>query len=141
MWCGGYNKSQSGGPVVEQATHFCDILRYLCGEVNTESISALAIPANDSDQDPGYLSRMNPDLREDKNAKELRVPRMTAAHWKFDSGGIGNLTHAVALHGGRYETAINIWADGLRMELVDPYFPDCTLRVRQGTHMMTKLLM
>ena len=129
-----WNKSKSGGPVVEQATHFCDIMRYLGGEVNTQSISALAIPASDSELDPGFLSRMNPDLKENRTAKEWRVPRMTTAHWKFDNGAVGNLTHVVALHGGNYETAIDIWADGLRMELVDPYFPECKLRVRRGIY-------
>ncbi len=130
--CIWWNKNKSGGPVVEQATHFCDILRYLCGEVNAKSISALAIPASDNKKDPGYLSRMNPDLKEDSLDRDSRVPRMSVAQWKFDNGAIGNLTHVVSLHGGRYETAIDVWADGLRLELIDPYFPECVLKVRRG---------
>ena len=127
-----WNKAKSGGPVVEQATHFCDILRYLCGEVDTRTISALAIPASDDDFDPGYLSKMNPDLKENSTSREFRVPRMTVAHWKFSSGAVGSLTHVVALHGDRYDTAIDVWTDGLRLELVDPYFPECQLKVRLG---------
>jgi len=47
---------------------------------------------------------------------------------------VGTLTHGVALHGKKYETSIDVWGDGLRMALEDPYFPECKLRIRQGQH-------
>ena len=36
-----WNASQSGGPVVEQATHFCDIARYLAGDIDESTIHTL----------------------------------------------------------------------------------------------------
>ncbi len=35
-----WNRSLSGGPIVEEATHFCDLARYLCGDVVPETIQA-----------------------------------------------------------------------------------------------------
>ena len=127
-----WDKTKSGGPVVEQATHFCDLMRYIGGEVRSDTISALAIPASDISGEPGWLSEMNPDLKEDKLEKEHRVPRLTTAHWLFCSGAVGNLTHVVSLHGVKYEASIEVWADGLRMLLDEPYRPECKLRVRIG---------
>lgn len=127
-----WNKAKSGGPVVEQATHFCDLMRYLVGEVYAESISALAVPANDEKSKPGFLSQVKPVNNEANLDCECRIPRLTAAHWLFTNGAVGNLTHAVALHGPKYEAAIEVWADGLRIALEEPYFPECKLRVRIG---------
>ena len=123
---------KSGGPIVEQATHFCDLLRYLGGEVVPASISALAIPASDEMSSPGYLSHVPAIVKEDQLPKDHRVPRLTSAHWFYSSGAVGSLTHGVTLQGRKYETAIEVWADGLRLALQDPYFPECKLRVRMG---------
>ena len=38
-----WDTSLSGGPIVEQATHSIDIMRYFGGEISEESITALAI--------------------------------------------------------------------------------------------------
>ncbi len=127
-----WDKTKSGGPIVEQATHFCDLMRYIVGDVRLETISALALPASDDRNDPGYLSVIKPVNKEDSLEKEHRVPRITTAHWLFSNGAVGNLTHVIALHGVKYETAIEIWADGLRISLEEPYFPECRLRVRRG---------
>ncbi len=129
-----WDKMKSGGPIVEQATHFCDLMRYIGGEVRLETISALAIPASDDKNQPGYLSKIKPMNNESTLDKNHRVPRLTSAHWLFFSGAVGNLTHLVSLHGVTYETAIEVWADGLRMALEEPYFPKCKLRVRIGKH-------
>ena len=127
-----WNKMKSGGPIVEQATHFCDLMRYFGGEVKTKSISALAIPASDERNEPGYLSAIKHINKEDCLDKIKRVPRLTTAHWFFYTGAVGNLTHAISLHGRKYEATIEVWADGLRMSLEEPYFPECKLRVRRG---------
>ena len=129
-----WDKTKSGGPIVEQATHFCDLMRYIGGEVKLETISALAVPASNNKDDPGYLSAVKIVNKEDTLEKERRIPRMTTAHWLFCSGAVGNLTHAVSLHGPKYEAAIEVWADGLRMALEEPYFPECKLRVRIGKY-------
>ena len=127
-----WDKMKSGGPIVEQATHFCDLMRHIGGEVRSDTISAVAVPASDDAKKPGYLSKINPALQEDKLDASHRVPRLTAAHWLFCTGAVGNLSHVVFLHGVKYEAAIEVWADGLRMALEEPYRPDCKLRVRKG---------
>ena len=127
-----WDVSKSGGPVVEQGTHFCDLVRYLGGEVEPASISALAVPASDDLSSPGYLSRVPAIVKEDQLPSDRRVPRLTSAHWLYSSGAVGSLIHGVLLQGRRYETAIEVWADGLRLALQDPYFPECSLRVRIG---------
>lgn len=40
--------------------------------------------------------------------------------------------HAVALHGKRYESHIDVLMDGLRMTLYEPYHPECKLLVRDA---------
>ena len=127
-----WDKTKSGGPIVEQATHFCDLMRYIVGEVRSDTISALAIPASNDRSEPGYLTKVKSINKEDSLEKLSRVPRLTTAHWLFSNGAVGNLTHAVCLHGPKYETAIEVWGDGLRMSLEEPYFPECKLKVRIG---------
>ena len=58
---------------------------------------------------------------------------------RFQGGGVGTLTHGVTLQGQKYETAIEVWADGLRMSLEEPYFPECRLRVRLGEQLASRL--
>ena len=41
-----WDKAKSGGPIVEQATHFVDLMRYICGEIKEETIQAVAIGPN-----------------------------------------------------------------------------------------------
>ena len=127
-----WDKMKSGGPIVEQATHFCDLMRYIGGEVKPETISALAIPASDDESKPGCLKALQAINKEDSLPGARRVPRFTAAHCFFSSGAVGNLTHALCLHGPEYEASLEVWADGLRMALEEPYFPECRLRVRRG---------
>ena len=127
-----WNKAKSGGPIVEQATHFCDLMRYLGGEVKQDSIHAIAIPASDDKTSPGYLSSVPAVNREAELPVENRIPRLTSSNWHFTSGAVGALTHGATLQGKKYEAAIDVWADGLRLSLEEPYFPECKLRVRQG---------
>ena len=51
-----WDVKKSGGPIVEQATHLCDLVRYLGGEVDTNQLTGLAIPASDEPSEVGYLS-------------------------------------------------------------------------------------
>ena len=135
-----WNKARSGGPIVEQATHFCDILRYLGGEAKPETIHAIAIPASDDVASPGYLSSVPAVNREAELPAENRIPRLTSSNWCFSSGAIGVLTHGATLQGKKYESAIDVWADGLRLALEEPYFPECKLRVRMGKYDVTVIL-
>ena len=127
-----WNKARSGGPIVEQATHFCDLLRYIGGEANRETIHAIAVPASDEKTSPGYLSSVPAVNREAELPPENRIPRLTSSNWHFTSGAVGALTHGATLKGKKYEAAIDVWADGLRLSLEEPYFPECKLRVRHG---------
>ncbi len=127
-----WDKEKSGGPIVEQATHFCDILRYFGGDVLSSSIRAVAVCPSDMPTSPGYLSSVSEEVHEDSIPMERRVPRLTTAHWFYSSGGVGCLTHGVTLQGRKYEGDIDVWADGLRLSLEDPYFPGCKLRARIG---------
>ena len=38
-----WDMRKSGGPIVEQATHFIDLMRYLAGDIALPSIQALAL--------------------------------------------------------------------------------------------------
>jgi len=125
MW---WDVKKSGGPIVEQATHFCDIARYLVGEVDFDSVQATAIKQNERLGNLGKLPENIAKL-EEKLPDERTVPRVTASFWKFQSGAIGTLTHGVLLHGNKYESEIEIWGDGYKIQLSDPYHK-CELKMR-----------
>lgn len=124
--------SRSGGPIVEQATHFCDLVRYIAGEVEWSSVKGCSIPASDTPGMAGNLSAIPTVVQETPIPQEKQIPRATACCWQFEQGGLGTLTHGVTLHGERYEATIEVWCDGLRLTLEDLYFPDCRLRVRES---------
>lgn len=126
MW---WDVRLSGGPIVEQCTHFADLARFIAGEVKLDTLTAIAIGAPSSDNDhagPGFLSLLPNDVVSGKSVEaglpaEFRVPRLTTAHWRFESGAVGSLTHGVMLHGDHYECEIEVWGDGIRIRLEDPY--------------------
>ncbi|GAB7344925.1 hypothetical protein MBLNU457_3360t1 [Dothideomycetes sp. NU457] len=111
-----WNKAKQCGPIVEQATHFADLCRYIGGEVELDSVSALAL---ESDEEAGGLASMAVD--EAMIAEEDRIPRATTAIWKYESGAMGTLMHNIALHGIRYSNEIVITGDGYQLRLVDLY--------------------
>ncbi|KAG8715602.1 hypothetical protein FRC11_002489 [Ceratobasidium sp. 423] len=92
-----WDKSRDQGPVIEQATHFCDLSRYFGGDVDISSVMAHSV---EWDEEPGHLSKIPID--ENKISPENRIPRVTTATWKYENGAVGTLTHAVALHGKNY---------------------------------------
>jgi predicted dehydrogenase len=111
-----WDKSKSAGPIVEQGTHFCDLSRYFGGEVDIASVSAHSLEWNEN---AGHLSKISID--ESKIAPENRIPRVTAATWKYDSGAVGSFTHVVALQGTNYSCELEVYADGYSLKLVNPY--------------------
>ena len=121
----------SGGPIVEQATHFCDLARYVAGEVDLASISGVQIAA---DSPLGELVDMpaGPDGEPMEGPVPVahRLPRATAAVWRFESGAVGSLTHGVLLHRKKYAAELEVWCDGLQILLADPY-ADCRLHIRR----------
>ncbi|KAF8163246.1 putative oxidoreductase C terminal-domain-containing protein [Crassisporium funariophilum] len=111
-----WDKSKSGGPMIEQGTHFCDLSRYFGGEVDIASVQAHSL---DWDENAGQLSKMA--INEGQIAPENRIPRVTAATWKYDSGAVGSFTHIVALQGRNYSCELEVYADGYSLKLVNPY--------------------
>lgn len=122
---------QSGGPIVEQATHFCDLARLLAGDVDLASVQAVRIdPAS-----PAAELADRPTLATGQAVEESvpvghRAPRATMAVWKFTGGAVGSLAHGTLLHRRKYASELEVWGDGLRMVLVDPYGA-CELHVRR----------
>jgi len=130
----------TGGPIIEQATHFCDLARYLAGDADPGSVLGVNIggaePAGrllDVPVDPAGKT-----YEQDVPA-EFRIPRATAAVWRFESGALGSLTHGALLHEEKYEVELEVWGDGLRMVLEDPY-GRCRLRVRRPHTEQTETL-
>ncbi|EIN11584.1 hypothetical protein PUNSTDRAFT_98745 [Punctularia strigosozonata HHB-11173 SS5] len=121
-----WDKTRSGGPIVEQATHFCDLSRYFGGEVVLPSVYARTV---EHSEPPGHLSVKQFD--EDAIPTANRVPRMTSATWKYQGGAVGSLTHVIALHGNTYSTEFEVYADGYQMKLVNPYGISPMLSVRR----------
>lgn len=111
-----WTKSQSGGPIVEQATHFCDLSRYFGGDVDIDSIKATRLNWN---EEPGKLAAVPFD--ENIIPENERIPRVTAACWKYKSGAVGSLTHALTLQGTKYDSTLEVYCDGYQLRLVDPY--------------------
>jgi len=125
-----WDSRRTGGVIVEQATHFCDLMRFLAGEVELPSISAVRIAAAEQ---AGQLTGV-PAGRDGRPIDadipaEQQIPRATAAVWKFQNGAVGSLTHGVLLHGKKYQSQLEVWSDGLAMLLDDPY-GHCQLHLR-----------
>lgn len=111
-----WNRRLSGGPIVEQATHFCDLSRLFGGEVEIDSVQAVCVGAHEK---IAKLSKMPVD--ESTIHEADRIPRTTSAVWKYKNGAVGSLNHALLLQGHRYTSEFEVWGDGVRLVLVDPY--------------------
>lgn len=119
-----------------------DLSRYFGGNVSLGSIAAHTVEHYEL---PGKLTAQRFD--EGVIAPENRLPRLTNATWKYTNGAVGALTHVIALHGGFghsiclslnfcllihigllagcsgtvYDTEFEVYADGYRLKLIDPY--------------------
>ncbi|MCO5551979.1 hypothetical protein L7F22_005487 [Adiantum nelumboides] len=125
MW---WDVRLSGGPIIEQCTHFADLARLIAGEVNLDTVSAMAIgaPTDMNSNGAGYLNSLPNDAISGKSVEEglppeFRIPRVTMAQWRFASGALGSLMHSALLHGDHYECEMEVWGDGIRIRLEDPY--------------------
>ncbi len=120
----------SGGPIVEQATHFVDLTRLLGGEAVAGSVQAVQISAASSAAELEDMPRLDNGRKVDEAVPgNWRSPRCTAAVWRLAGGGVASLTHGALLHRKKYESELEVWGDGLRMVLQDPYGA-CRLSVR-----------
>jgi predicted dehydrogenase len=111
-----WDTQTSGGPIVEQATHFVDLARFFCGDADLSTVQAMAIKATEP---IGALGSQSVD--ESKIPEERRIPRVTTASWRFKNGAIGTLMHSALLHGWKYETQLEVSGDGYYVCVRDPY--------------------
>ncbi|KAF4317860.1 hypothetical protein BBO99_00007410 [Phytophthora kernoviae] len=125
-----WDSKHCGGPIVEQATHFADIARYLVGEVDMDTVYSRSVKASLKPGDIGYLEKVPVD--ETVVPEANRVPRAHVANWYFKSGALGNLVHGALVQGEAYDASLEIMADGLRIGVVKPYSDKPTLKVLQG---------
>lgn len=65
------------GPIIEQATHFCDLVRYLGGEVRSDSVTGCCVPYSSDPTSAGYLSAVPGNISEESLAPRQRIPRFT----------------------------------------------------------------
>lgn len=70
-------------------------------------------------ENAGKLSKMTID--ESKIPEDRRIPRVTSATWKYESGAVGSFTHVVGLQGTNYSCELEVFADGYSLKLVNPY--------------------
>ncbi|QRV74648.1 hypothetical protein RhiJN_02663 [Ceratobasidium sp. AG-Ba] len=112
-----WDKSREQGPIVEQATHFCDLARYFAGDVDLGTVAARTVEWHER---PGKLARLPID-ESNLIAPENRIPRSTSAIWKYTSGAIGSMTHSTILQGTKYACEFEVYCDGHTMRLSDPY--------------------
>jgi predicted dehydrogenase len=82
-----WNKSISCGPVVEQATHFVDLVRFIAGEGNEVVESSIQATSVEHDEVVGHLSKLSFDEETIEPLK--RVPRITTAFWKHKKVRVG----------------------------------------------------
>lgn len=109
-----WDVSQSGGPIMQSATHFVDLMRFLGGDIVKGSISAVRVG-------PEATLCDLPEKSEQKVPMQQRINRVTAAIWRFANGAVGSLMHSAVLHNTKFSTELEIMADGLHLKLLDPY--------------------
>ncbi|EIW70969.1 hypothetical protein TREMEDRAFT_67519 [Tremella mesenterica DSM 1558] len=129
-----FDKSLRLGPIVEQATHICDLSRFFAPPVIPSSIQVHTI----SHTEPtGHLKEFTHD--ESKIHPENRIPRLTTAIWKYEGGACGTLVHGLTLHEGEFSVELVILADGWCLRLVDPYNTNPKLYVRRPVDVLEEI--
>jgi len=126
---GFWNARLSGGPVVEQGTHFCDLARYFGGAIDLDTVSSVFVRPTSA---MGELSAIPPGCDVGLQ-EEHRIARATSSHFSFENGAVGILQHALVMKGERYFTEVELWCDGYIVRLVDPYSKECRVEIFDGT--------
>lgn len=126
-----WDERASGGPIVEQATHFVDLSRFLAGEADLDTLTGVCIPADDP-SGAGELCDIPSVVDESGIPRQHRLPRVTSATWRTQTGGVATLTHGLLLRGEDYHAELEVWGDGLRIGVEAPYSDCPRLRIRRG---------
>ncbi|WWD17283.1 hypothetical protein CI109_101723 [Kwoniella shandongensis] len=124
---GYWDKSREPGPIVSQATHVCDLTRYLTPRALLDTVHVKTV---EHSEPAGNLSLLEFD-EEGLVKPENRISRVTNATWKYENGAVGTLLHGVCLHEGDYDVELLILADGWKLKLVDPYGTAPKLYIRR----------
>jgi len=128
---GFWDARMSGGPVIEQGTHFCDLVRYFGGEINLDSVASICVQPSSV---MGTLSEVPPGC-DVGVPEEHRIARATSSLFKFKNGAVGMLQHAITMKGERYFTEVELWCDGYVVRLVDPYSStDCRVEIHDSSN-------
>lgn len=93
-----WRQEQSGGQMLEQATHIVDLARYLCGDV----VSAYGLAEHSARA----------------SHPELDVATASIATLAFADGAIGNFA-ATCLLGWNHRVGLHLFGDGFAIELTD----------------------
>lgn len=125
-----WDEDLGGGTIVEQATHLCDLARYLGGEIDLGSVQTTTL-RNGDPGGAGVLSSI-PAGCEVGLPESRKVARVTATQWRYRDGGLGSLLHTVNLHGEKYEVNLEVYMDGLMLVLEEIYQDSCRLKVRDS---------
>lgn len=104
-----WREDQSGGQIIEQATHILDLARHLVGEIT--EVHALASRAGPREDFPG-----------------LDVATGMAVCLKFASGAVGTLATTCLLRWS-HRVGLHLFGDGLAIELTDR---DVMIDIGQG---------
>lgn len=116
------------GPIVEQATHLASLSLLFGGPARLKTVRTHTVEHSDA---PGKLSKLGFD-EEATVPPSGRIPRYTAAVWKYKADAVGSLTHVVGLHGNTYDTEFEVICDGTTFRLVDMYTSTPRLFIRQS---------
>ncbi|KAK9839342.1 hypothetical protein WJX84_000989 [Apatococcus fuscideae] len=111
--------------LLKLATHFVDLMRYICGEIREDTIRAVAVGPNMKLGDLPAQPKA-----EHMVPMERRINRATAATFHFEEGAIGSLYHSVVLEGARFTAELDIFCDGVHIVIGNPYYQPF-LRVRR----------
>ncbi|ORX36612.1 putative oxidoreductase C terminal-domain-containing protein [Kockovaella imperatae] len=115
------------GPIVGQGTHLVDLSRYFCPDPVHDSIRVHTVEASDK---PGKLSQLTIKAESELPA-DRKIPRITNAIWRYESGATGSIIHGTCIHEGDYDCELVVLADGWKLRLVDPYGVAPRLYVRR----------
>jgi hypothetical protein len=103
----------------------------ICLDSATEQTELTKTENTEWDEPAGALSVIPVD--ENAIAEDDRIPRVTSATWKYETGAVGSLTHALVLQGTKYSCELEVYADGYQLKLIDPYnAPELRVRTPDG---------
>ena len=138
-----------GGPIVEQGTHFIDLMRFLSADRGggVGGAECADVDSFSADYDASTLNVLCGAGEDARNALVLstdsfyamdrakRNPIVTQCQFRMRGGeqSIVSFAHSTSLHHKKYRTQMQVVLDGLHLEIVDLYQRKSRLRVRESS--------